>query len=118
MVENEENTDMFSWFLRKVQHQDEKSSVDFCDNNEPVFAPQVEHGAVGLCTQTLVETEALVYVGGIEDVYLTNQVGLGSDWIQHGADYSVGNQYKKLRISSMAFPWSWRKYRWVSARKT
>ncbi len=38
------------------------------------FALQIKHGAVGMCCQTLVEAEAMVYGGGITDVLISNQV--------------------------------------------
>ncbi|KAK2141580.1 hypothetical protein LSH36_1074g00002 [Paralvinella palmiformis] len=39
-----------------------------------VASLQVDHGAVGLCCQTLVEAEAMVYGAGIRDVFVSNQV--------------------------------------------
>jgi hypothetical protein len=36
---------------------------------------QVQHGAIGVCCQTVAEAEAMVHAG-IKDVLLTNQVGV------------------------------------------
>ena len=35
---------------------------------------KIKHGAVGVCCQTLVEAEAMVYGGGITDILVSNQV--------------------------------------------
>ena len=44
-----------------------------CNN---IFMFKVASGAVGLCCQTLVEAEAIVYGGGCNDILLSNQVSL------------------------------------------
>ena len=49
---------------------------------------QVEHGAVGVCAQTLTEAEAMVYGGGCSDVLLSNQVSASSftrvvNWLEY-----------------------------------
>ena len=42
--------------------------------NIPVPPSKVEDGAVGVCTQSLTEAEAIVYGGGCFDVFVSNQV--------------------------------------------
>ncbi|KAK2187931.1 hypothetical protein NP493_149g00004 [Ridgeia piscesae] len=49
---------------------------------------QVEHGAVGVCAQTLTEAEAMVYGGGCSNVLLSNQVSASSfarvvNWLEY-----------------------------------
>lgn len=39
-----------------------------------LLSSQIKHGSVGICCQTLVEAEAMVYGAGITDVLVSNQV--------------------------------------------
>jgi len=70
---------------------------------------QMDHGAIGLCTQTLVESEALVYGGGTKDVFLTNQL-IGQAKLERFAKLAkeatvsicVDNKSNLLEISEVA----------------